>query len=295
MVIDIHVHADDPQRTAPYPGTGMITPERVIAEYDKRGIDKGILQPIINPEFGQFPQLTEDMLKICTKYENRFYTFCNIDPRCMKNTPDARLEMQLAFYKEVGCRGVGEICSAIPIDDSRVENLFACCEEIGLPVLFHIAPALYGYYGLYDDPGLPRLETALAKFPNLIFFGHSQSFWSEITPTANPLQRAQYPSGRIRREGRIIEFFRRYPNLYGDLSGLSGYNAITRDPDFGRIFLEEFSSRLCYGTDFIAPEPNPNNNLLEYLLGLTDRKMLSKEAFENITFRNAARVLNIEV
>ena len=33
-----------------------------------------------------------------------------------------------------------------------------------------------------------------------------------------------------------MELLRKYPNLYGDLSAGSGYNAITRDPAFGDAF-----------------------------------------------------------
>ena len=50
--------------------------------------------------------------------------------------------------------------------------------------------------------------------------------------------------------GAVVRLFRQYPNLYGDLSAGSGYNAISRDPEFGYAFMDEFQDRLLFGTDF---------------------------------------------
>ncbi len=41
-----------------------------------------------------------------------------------------------------------------------------------------------------------------------------------------------------------MELLRKYPNLYADLSALSGANAILRDPEYGVKFLDEFQDRL---------------------------------------------------
>ena len=46
---------------------------------------------------------------------------------------------------------------------------------------------------------------------------------------------------------------RRYPNLYGDLSAGSGFGAISRDPEFGYAFLEEFQDRLYFALDLCDP------------------------------------------
>jgi len=39
-----------------------------------------------------------------------------------------------------------------------------------------------------------------------------------------------------------------YPNLIGDLSA-SGLNALTRDPDHARVFLERHQDQLVFGSD----------------------------------------------
>jgi predicted TIM-barrel fold metal-dependent hydrolase len=80
----------------------------------------------------------------------------------------------------MGAKGIGEVCPNLPMNDPKVENLFAHAEKNSLPLIFHISPDPNRFYGLYNKIGLPLLEGALAKFPGLKFLGHSQPFWAEI-------------------------------------------------------------------------------------------------------------------
>jgi len=81
----------------------------------------------------------------------------------------------------------------------------------------------------------------------------------------------------------------KYQNLCGDLSAHSGYNAITRDPEFGYVSLEEFSDRLFFGTDICAPSDETSKML--NLSGFLDDAMLSGKisyyAYERICRGNA--------
>ena len=75
-----------------------------------------------------------------------------------------------------------------------------------------------------------------------------------------------YPSYPIKEEGAVPKLFRRYKNLWGDLSAGSGYNALARDVDYAVKFLNEFQDRLCFGTDICyADQKLP---LAEFLIGL---------------------------
>jgi len=146
-------------------------------------------------------------------------------------------------------------------------------------------------YGLYDDPGLPQLERSLAAFPNLKFFAHSQSFWAEMAPLEKPGDRYQYPQYPVRQEGVVPKLFRQYPNLYGDLSANSGYNALARDPAYAIQFMTEFQDRLLFGTDMTAPDtPTP---LVDFLLHLKDTGQISLVIFNKIARENAIRILNL--
>ena len=64
------------------------------------------------------------------------------------------------------------------------------------------------------------------------------------------------------RGGKVPELMKACPNLFADLSAGSAYNALTRDPGFGKEFLLEFQDRLLYGRDQF------DNRLQEFLHGL---------------------------
>ena len=193
-------------------------------------------------------------------------------------------------YKELGCKGIGEYIPNLPFDDPLNMNFFGQVEELGLPVIVHVAPRIGGFYGLYDEIGLPRLEKVLKAFPNLIVLGHSQPFWAEISADVTEENRNTYPEGKVS-PGRIVELMRTYPGLHGDLSAGSGLNAISRDPEFGYRFMEEFQDRLYFGTDICAPDtPTP---LVDYLLRIRAEDKITQECFDKIAKQNAVRLLDL--
>ena len=290
MFIDIHVHMSKvpgfPRRgQAPYS-----TPEQLIERYDKLQIEKGVILPEVNPECSYMPQSNEDALDI--SWENgRFIPFCNIDPRALNNSPCAPLGDIIKFYRDKGCKGVGEVCANLPFMDPLVQNLFKGAEEAGVPLTFHIAPCIGGNYGLYDNPGLPQLEMSLQKFPNLKFFGHSQAFWAEIARLETPEERTGYPASPVKDEGVIPKLMRKYPNLYGDLSAGSGCNALKRDRKYAIKFLNEFHDRLMFGTDICAPDTA--TPLVDFLLDMKNAGDITESVFNKVARGNAIANLNL--
>jgi uncharacterized protein len=291
MFIDVHVHAHS--RPAPVRGGAMSfpTPEYLLRRYDMMGVECAVLLPESNPECAVQIQSSEDALDISAGYPGRFIPFCNVDPRMDTNSEAANLEAILAYYKSQGAKGCGEVSANLPFDDPRVQNLFAACGGQGMPLTFHVADRIGGYYGLYDEIGLPGLERALRRFPSLTFLGHSQAFWAEIGPMDGVANRQGYPPGPVTRPGRVVELMRRYPNLRGDLSADSGYNALSRDEAFGVAFMEEFQDRLHFGTDICHPDtPAP---LAGYLLRLRSEGKLAEQVFQKIARENSARLFGI--
>ncbi|HIE03208.1 MAG TPA: hypothetical protein EYP61_00455 [Candidatus Latescibacteria bacterium] len=292
MFVDIHVHV----RKTPGPPRGgkqsYVTPEQLLERYDGLGVEKAVLLPGVNPECTYVPQSNEEVIDIAQRYPDRFVPFCNVDPRAMTNSPDAPLGEILEFYKKMGCKGIGEVCPNMPFLDPLVLNLFKHVQNVGFPLIFHIAPQIGGTYGLYDDPGLPQLERCLQMFPKLKFLGHSQPFWAEIGKLETPADRYGYPKYPIKEEGVVPKLMRRYPNLYGDLSAYSGYNALARDPEYAVQFLNEFQDRLLFGTDICAPDtPTP---LADFLLDLKKSGKVSEEVFWKVARENAIKLLELE-
>ena len=297
MVIDIHVHTrhhPGPNR----PGTDQTyaTPEQLIEMYDEVGINKAVILPGSNPENSHHIQSVQDVLEICEMYPDRFIPFCNIDPRLSVNSADFDLGWVMEHYKEKGCRGIGEMTANLWWDDPRVTNLFDHAERVGLPVTFHVATQEGGTYGLIDEFGLPRLEKQVADHPDLIFLAHSNPWWSYMSGDVTEETWGGYPKGPVTEGGRIPELMRRYPNLHGDMSAGSGFNAVSRDPEFGYAFIEEFQDQLLWGTDVCRP--SNKDDMLVYLKDFLEDALadgrISREAFDKLTHRNAQRVLGLD-
>jgi predicted TIM-barrel fold metal-dependent hydrolase len=161
-----------------------------------------------------------------------------------------------------------------------------------MPVLFHIGHKFGGVYGLVDDLHLPRLEKSLRKFPKLIFIGHSQAFWSEISADVTLKNASGYPQGKVISGGTVPRLFEKYQNLYGDISARSGYNALTRDPEFGYDFLHKFQDKLFFGTDICSPK-NMHRHA-EYLRNAFRQGHITEKVLEKISWKNANKILRLD-
>lgn len=291
VFIDIHAHAIKtpfPQRNGllPFP-----TPEQLLRYYDKIGVAQSVLLPLIGPEF-YLPQSNEEVLGIAERFPGRFIPFCNIHPRAICNSPEAPLSEILLQYKDKGCKGIGEVICNMRFDNPFMLNFFKHVEIAKMPLTFHLAWRIDKVYGIYDDPGLPMLEQTLRKFPNIKFFGHSRVFWSEIGILREAKDRSGCPDYPIDAEGAVPRLMRKYPNLYGDLSAGSGYNALKRDPEYAVQFITEFQDRLLFGQDICSPPGGPPE-LVNLLIEMKDSGKISLEIFNKIARSNAIRLLKL--
>jgi predicted TIM-barrel fold metal-dependent hydrolase len=290
MLIDLHTHAAL-YRAVPHRGDWhFLLPDELLAEMDKNGIDMAVVLPLVSPSQRTMLITTEQVLDICSRAPDRLIPFCNLDARQDLNTPESDFGPYLEVYRGLGCKGIGEVTTNLFFDDPLIQNLFRHCEAARMPLIFHIAPGVGGYYGLVDDLHLPRLEATLARFPNLTFLGHSQPFWAEISADVTDQNRNSYPPGPVV-PGRVPELMSRYPNLCGDLSAGSGFNAISRDPAFGYRFLEEFQDRLFFATDLLRPGQELPQG--PYLKSAVEQGHISRAAYEKITWQNANRLLGL--
>ncbi|HCU34415.1 MAG TPA: hypothetical protein DGT21_02905 [Armatimonadetes bacterium] len=295
MYIDIHVHTSDRPGPNRY-GTDetYATPAQLIEMYDEVGIEKAVILPGANPECSHRMNSTIDILDIVREYPDRFIPFCNVDPRNIGNSADADLSYLINYYKDLGCKGIGEVCANLYFDDPLVLNLFDHAQRCQMPVTFHVATKQYGTYGLIDDLHLPRFRRVLEQFPDLTFFCHSQAFWSEISGDVTDEVRGGYPKGPVTPGGAVPEVLE-HPNVYGDLSAGSGHNAVSRDPEFGYAFMEQYQDKLLFGTDVCAPK-NRNDVLVwlkQFMEAGLEQGKLSQQAFDKIARGNAVRLLGL--
>ena len=294
--IDIHAHATPWPTYTPkysYRGAPPLTPAQLFEQYyEKTGVSQCVLLPLSSPEGIPSPTTSEMMKYLCDTDPDRLFWFCHVDPRALSNAPTAKLGTLLEHYKALGAKGMGELTANLYVDDPLMENLFACCEEVGLPVTIHISPCFGGGYGIVDEMGLPRLERILKTYPRLIILGHSQPFWSEIGENTEQTRNA-YIKGKVK-NGRLPALLREYGNLYCDLSGGSGANALMRDREHAARFIEEFSDRLLYGQDAFLPKLSYPFEFDEFLTSMREHGEISEENYRKLVHGNAIRLLELE-
>lgn len=282
--IDIHLHLAKEKTPAKDGEMYVSDAEEMLPHLEKQNIRAGILMSSGAAVKGEAFGNNEECRQIAGRYPGIFYWMCNVDLQ------DAGSVFQrLENYKKQGAVGVGELMVNQSMESPLLQEVFAAAEELQMPVLFHMSPRENFLYGIVDGPGLPLLERNLQRYPKLILIGHSQPFWHEISGDA---ERMKCGMGNVCPGGRVPELFERYPNLYADLSAYSGSLAIMRDEDFGAAFLEKYQTRLMFGTDMM------NTQMLlplgEWMDKLYEKGRLSREAYENICWKNAGRVFGIK-
>lgn len=298
QVIDIHSHC----YKHPYPFvTRFLDPEELIKKNKELGIDKAVLLPVVNPEI-YLPQSVDEVLDICKAYPENFIPYCNVDPRALTNSNLAPLYKVLDYYKNKGCKGVGEVMPNMPLMHPMVQNLFASCEMVGLPLVYDGSDQLTGDFGLYDDFGLPQLEHTLQRFPKLKIFGHGPVFWAELGKLKTVGERAvifdlkgeqvgRLPDGEIE-EGVVPTLLRRYENLQCDLSDCTPIAALSRDLDFSAKFLTEFQDRLYFGSDMCNIEMDVPQ--FAFFNKMLNEKRITKEVYDKIMYKNAMKLFDLK-
>lgn len=271
-VIDVHTHASHEGSL----GREPITPERMIEWMDENHIDQVVLLPEESPE-GSMRIPTWWVFEQVEQYPDRFIPFCMVDPR-FAVYGEERVRDRIDRYVDRGARGFGEVKVGVAVDDERMQLLYDACGDYDLPLLFHLDDK-----SMYDEVGLPGLERMVAAYPDVDFIGHAPGWWAHIDPDVSQL--GGYPDGEIRGDGRVDELLSTYDNMYADISASSGYNAITRDPEYGQQFLERHHEKLLFGTDYLV------HGKAVKQFDLLDRFDLPREAWENIFHRNAERIL----
>lgn len=169
--------------------------------------------------------------------------------------------------------------------------MLEAAEKLGLIITFHTITEDLNSYGVIDDIGLPGLETVLKKFPDLVFFGHSPGFWSEISGAVTLEAKNGYPKARVAPGGVLPRLMRECPGLNGDLSAGSGLNALMRDPEHAYGFMEEFQDRLLLGLDFCSVKNDMQH--IHWLTQARDEGHISSMIYEKIMWKNANRLLGL--
>lgn len=277
--VDMHTHLGQTWNT-----TEPLSAEVLLRWMDAHDIAQAVVLPLTSPESSSF-LLTSDFVLTETKpFRDRLIPFCSIDPRTSYSGGVKGLVAILKRWIDLGAKGFGEHKPGVNFDDPRNMIIYAACNELKLPLLFHIDNLRN-----MDKPGLPGLEKAIRENPNVNFIGHGPGWWASISGGITEAELGGYPKGQVNPGGAIDTLMEKYPNIYADLSAGSGAGAISRDLEFGREFLIRRQDRVCFGTDFLSPGQGvPQFDLFEQQLELPAE--VQAKIFRN----NARRLLGIE-
>ena len=237
-IIDIHQHTTYRERTT----------AQLIAHQRAMGVTQTILLPsgstvkrpstgdgIHNGLGGVGAGGNETALTMSRQYPKE----CLFGANEVTDLPEARAE--IAKYLDLGGIIIGEQKFDLECDSAESQTLYALAAEYRVPILMHIQ------HGTYNR-GFERLPKMLEKYPRTTFIGHAQTWWANIDQNHHD-QKILYPKGVVTAGGLTDRYLADYPNMFADMSAGSGLNALTRDEDHARGFLDRHQDKILFGSD----------------------------------------------
>lgn len=146
-----------------------------------------------------------------------------------------------------GAVSVGELKYHLALNSPEMRRVYDICAEMNVPVMMHIQDFPHFPGELPYNTGYPGFDQVLRKHKRTNFLGHGDLFWAHISADV-PTDRG-YPAGPVKPGGLTDRFLSDYPNMYADMSANSGNNALSRDPEFSRGFIERHRTKLVFGSD----------------------------------------------
>jgi len=249
-IIDIHQHVNyGGRRDKNWHQVGPArSNEQLIQHQHNMGVTRTILLPAgrwclrASTHDGQSNGLegtcfgNEECMALARSRPEEFYFAANEVPD-LEEAPDV-----IEKYLKLGAVAIAEQKFGVECDSPQMQELYRLAADYRVPILMHWQYGTYNY-------GYDRFDKMLAKFPKTIFVGHAQTFWVHIDKNAVDDPKQLYPRGRVTPGGLTDRYLSDYPNFIGDLSAGSGNNALLRDPDHARGFLERHQDQLVFGSD----------------------------------------------
>jgi predicted TIM-barrel fold metal-dependent hydrolase len=272
-MLDTHQHTHYHDRTT----------EQLVAHQVYHGVTMTVLQPGDGWMLGQIGD-NADCARLQVLYPDQFVRFANCD------VAESRTVDVLRGNIQRGALGFGELKYKVAVDSPEMHRVYKLADELGVPIMMHFEFEMY-------NTGFERFESILKTYPKVVFFGHAQTFWANISADAD--QTVLYPTGPVKPGGLTDRLLSDYANLYADMSAGSGLNAITRDPEFYRGFIERHSRKLIWASDCDCRDGRGAGVKAGYCIAgrclAALRKLVPDQAtFRRITYDNGAAVLKLK-
>jgi predicted TIM-barrel fold metal-dependent hydrolase len=121
------------------------------------------------------------------------------------------------------------------------------------------------------------------------FIGHAQTVWGNIDKN-NTEQTNLYPKGPVTPGGLTDVMLAKYPNFYADMSAGSGLNAMTRDEEHARGFMDRHQDKLLYGSDCADSEGKGSTCSGAMMIAAIRRLAPSKAVERKLLYENSKRL-----
>lgn len=141
----------------------------------------------------------------------------------------------------------------VPVDDPRLDPIWAKCGELGIPVMIHVSDPKAFHTGPIDRYNERYDE--LSRHPNWSFYGGGYPSKDEILEQRNRVI-ARHPNtifigahmGNLPEElGRVSMWLEKYPNFYVDID--ARISELGRQPYTARRFMIQYQDRVLFGMD----------------------------------------------
>lgn len=306
--IDIHNHLRDLERLPEYLNT-----------MDEAGVWK-----VISLDGRSADDFYIEHIEACQRVsKNRFVVFFTPDFSKIDEPNFGQREAEkLEHAVELGARGVKIFKSlgltikdstgnVVPVDDPRIDLLWAKCGELGIPCLMHVSDpkAFFTPIDRFNE----RYDE-LGERPHWAFFGDEYPEKEDILLQRNRvIERhpdttfiATHMANLPEELGRVSMWLEKYPNMYVDIN--ARISELGRQPYTCRKFMIKYQDRILFGTDtrpnleafrvyyrfletddeYINADPSHHRQGRWRIYGL----FLPDEVLEKIYNKNAVKIFN---
>lgn len=248
-VIDIHNHLRDLDRLEDY-----------LETMDEAGVWK-----VISLDGRSADDFYIEHLRACQRVsKNRFVVFFTPDFSKIDEPNFGQREAEkLEHAVELGARGMKIFKSlgltlkdqsgqVVPVDDPRIDPIWAKCGELGIPVLIHISdPKAFftpvdRYNERYDELGeRPHWAFFSDEFPEKEDILEQRNRVIERHPNTTFI--ATHMANLPEELGRVSMWLEKYQNMYVDID--ARISELGRQPYTARKFMLKYQDRVLFGTD----------------------------------------------
>lgn len=216
--------------------------------------------------------LIKSLENVRQHYHNRFIVFTNISfvgvgkegwiERTVKQLEEDVKQgaKGLKIYKSLGLNVTDIDGKRVPVDDERLDPIWAKCGELGIPVLIHSADPK-SFWDPQDKNNERWLE--LKTHPNRKKSEKDPASWEQIIREQHHLFEKHPKTTFINAHmgwyannlEKLSELLNEYPNMYIEIGAIIA--ELGRQPGNARKFFIQYQDRILFGKDSWKPDEFP--------------------------------------